>query len=189
MPPRTKREIVSAFNRLVEKHGFDKTTVDMIVREAEISRATFYRYFKDKYEVMTYNYKNLIDANNNPETIQTLEDLFVIFLESGDTLWRPIAGLFDTHGINSLREFIYDYSFEYAKEALTRIYGPDALSDKEKLQMKFFCQGASLFYRDWIRGVYGDMTPAEGAHAIYEILPEIAKVNLWETKYDEGQPT
>ena len=79
MPHRTKREIVSAFNRLVEKHGFDKTTVDMIVREAEISRATFYRYFKDKYEVMTYNYKNLIDANNNPETIQTLEDLFVIF--------------------------------------------------------------------------------------------------------------
>lgn len=52
MENKTKDIILEAFNSLIEKKAFDKITVQMILDEAGIGRATFYRYFKDKYDMM-----------------------------------------------------------------------------------------------------------------------------------------
>ena len=53
--------ILDAFNRLIAEKDFQKISVEMIMNEAKVSRSTFYRYFKDKYEVMNANYKNVLD--------------------------------------------------------------------------------------------------------------------------------
>ena len=60
MPDRTKREIVAAFNRLIARSEMEKITTLRIAEEAEVSKATFYRYFKDKYDVLNYNYSAAI---------------------------------------------------------------------------------------------------------------------------------
>ena len=60
MLSRTTTAILNAFNRLITEHDFQKISVDMIISEAQVSRSTFYRYFKDKYDVMNSNYKLLI---------------------------------------------------------------------------------------------------------------------------------
>ncbi|MBO7689481.1 MAG: helix-turn-helix transcriptional regulator, partial [Clostridia bacterium] len=77
MPERTRLVILHAFDELVEKVGFSKITVSMLCEEAGVSRATFYRYFKDKYDVMNYNYKQMVDTAFTPERIDTFEDLFL----------------------------------------------------------------------------------------------------------------
>ncbi|MBR3178888.1 MAG: helix-turn-helix transcriptional regulator, partial [Clostridia bacterium] len=46
--------------RLIRKAEFESLTVNDIVREAGISRATFYRHFRDKYDVMNFNYFRLL---------------------------------------------------------------------------------------------------------------------------------
>ena len=56
MKDRTQEAILNAFNTLIEKNDFDKITIQMIIDEAGVGRTTFYRYFKDKYDVMNYNY-------------------------------------------------------------------------------------------------------------------------------------
>ena len=61
MPDRTKREIVAAFNRLIARSEMEKITTLRIAEEAEVSKATFYRYFRDKYDVLNYNYQSLLD--------------------------------------------------------------------------------------------------------------------------------
>ena len=61
MVKRTKFAIVEAFNVLIEVKPFEDISVMDIVREADVSKATFYRYFKDKYDVMNSNYKELLD--------------------------------------------------------------------------------------------------------------------------------
>ena len=58
---RTMTAILDAFNRLIAEKDFQKISVEMIMNEAKVSRSTFYRYFKDKYEVMNANYKNVLD--------------------------------------------------------------------------------------------------------------------------------
>ncbi|MBQ8470293.1 MAG: TetR family transcriptional regulator [Clostridia bacterium] len=177
MPERTRMVILHAFDRLVEKVGFSKITVSMLVKEAGVSRATFYRYFKDKYDVMNYNYKQMVDMAFTPERIDTLEDLFLIFYQMGRTYWQPLVRMFDSTGINSLSHFIADYSYEAAKRIVEENRNAP-LSETEKLKLRVFCGGCSYMYEDWIRGKY-DMSPEEAAHALYMTVPEEFQGYLW----------
>ena len=56
-------KILNAFNRLIRKKDFPSVTVGEIAKEAQISRATFYRHFHDKYDVMNYNFKSFLRKN------------------------------------------------------------------------------------------------------------------------------
>ncbi|MBR6479997.1 MAG: TetR/AcrR family transcriptional regulator, partial [Clostridia bacterium] len=88
MPERTKNDILTAFNALIETKGFDKITVQMIIDEAGIGRATFYRYFKDKYDVMNYNYMKFIEEYLLIGKAQTFEDFFYIMTSTGTEFFR-----------------------------------------------------------------------------------------------------
>ena len=59
---RTELDILLALNRLIIRTDMNNITTEKIVQEAKISRATFYRYFKDKYDVLNRNYKELLDS-------------------------------------------------------------------------------------------------------------------------------
>ncbi|TDO36312.1 TetR family transcriptional regulator [Kribbella sp. VKM Ac-2527] len=49
---RTREAIVAAAFELFEERGFDRVTVTDIAERAEVGRATFFRYFGDKQEVV-----------------------------------------------------------------------------------------------------------------------------------------
>ncbi len=50
-----KMEIVYAMNDLMEAIPFDKLTIAEICSQAKISRATFYRYFDNKYSIAQWH--------------------------------------------------------------------------------------------------------------------------------------
>ena len=75
MISRTHNAIVNAFLVLIKEHDFNKISVDMIMKKATVSRSTFYRYFKDKYDVMNATYKNLLDYYVAPERSRSYRDL------------------------------------------------------------------------------------------------------------------
>lgn len=177
MPERTRIHIVHSFDALIERVGFDKITVSMLCEEAHVSRATFYRYFKDKYDVMNFNYKQMVDTAFQKGRIDTLEDAFLIFYQMGRTYWQPLIRMFDSTGINSLSHFIADYSYDAAKIMLEE-NRPTPLTEEERLKLRVFCGGCSYMYEDWIRGKY-DMTPEEAAHALYNAMPDEFKGYIW----------
>lgn len=49
---KTRRAINSAFIELIEKMGFSKINVRMIIERAEINRSTFYLHYLDKYDLL-----------------------------------------------------------------------------------------------------------------------------------------
>ncbi|MGP3957244.1 TetR/AcrR family transcriptional regulator [Nonomuraea sp. 3N208] len=49
---RSREAIIEAAHALFEEHGFDKVTVADISERAQVGRATFFRYFGDKQEVV-----------------------------------------------------------------------------------------------------------------------------------------
>jgi len=51
---RTRKAIQDAFTSLVSERGFDAVTVRDISERAMVNRATFYRHFRDKHEVMRW---------------------------------------------------------------------------------------------------------------------------------------
>ena len=51
-----KAVFAKAMGKLVERMPLDSITVNDIVAEASASRTTFYRYFKDKNDLLAYVY-------------------------------------------------------------------------------------------------------------------------------------
>ena len=110
MLDRTASAILNAFNKLITEHNFQKISVDMIVSEAAVSRSTFYRYFKDKYEVMNANFKNLLDYYVAPERSRNYRDLCYHLFEYGQKHLNVFRRALESTGFNSFSNFIYKRS-------------------------------------------------------------------------------
>lgn len=178
----TKQRILNAFNDLIERNGFDNVTVFDIVRHAGVSRATFYRHFKDKYDVMNYNYSSLVNRHITESGISSMCYLFELLLEEGTKYRKPLVPLFDTEGVNSLYRFIYAYSFETGRNLYEYhdLHVQDekyaSLSEKETFQLKLFAGGAAAVYEEWIKGKF-DLNAKEAACSMSDLLPEFLKTD------------
>ncbi|MEH7249263.1 TetR/AcrR family transcriptional regulator [Neobacillus niacini] len=56
---RTQKLLSNALLSLLNSRSFDSISVIDICEEAEVSRATFYVHFKDKYDLLAYTQKNI----------------------------------------------------------------------------------------------------------------------------------
>lgn len=184
MVARTKMAIVDAFNALIADTSFNDITVQAIVEEAEVSKATFYRYFKDKYDVMNYNYKHILDDAVRLSTVQNYRDLYLRLYQLGETKLRAIRGAFRSTGVNSFERYIYEYSRSVVEE-VTELNRGSGLTQEEDLQLDVFCYGVSYMYKKWIRGQY-DITPSAAADRLYEIMPPTLKGYWFPT--EQGRP-
>ena len=179
----TQNTIVHAFNRLILTADFDEVTVNDIASEAGISRATFYRHFRDKYDVMNCNFTLLLEGVLSGGKIHTMRDVFLLLLKAGKQSWPQLKSLFNTTGANSLHDHISSYSFSAAQNIYTTgTAAGDApafrtLTEAEKIQLKIFCHGAALFFEEWIKGKCR-LNAEEAAEAMYKLLPESLRGEL-----------
>lgn len=74
---RTRQRILDAARHVITTHGFDATGILDITEEADVSKGTFYLYFKDKEDLT----KTLIS-----EGFETLRELLDEVLDSGSGL-------------------------------------------------------------------------------------------------------
>ena len=180
MLKRTQKAIVDAFNRLISQKRFDDITVVDIVSEADVSKATFYRYFHDKYDVMNSNYKELLDEFMNLDDCSSYRDLYYRLYQAGATKLRDIKGTFGSSGVNSFETFIFTYSRQ-AVVRITRENREDkGLTPQEEMQLDVFCYGICYMYRKWIEGKYS-LSADEAADLLYQMMPKTLS-GYWVTK-------
>lgn len=171
MVDRTRNHIVQAFNRLISKMDFEQITAIKIADEANISKSTFYRYFKDKYEVMNYNYKSLLDQLLQLESCKDYRTLFYHLFYIAEKEWADLRHAFSTVGVNSFSNFIFEYSRMTALTITKMNRNGSGFTAAEELQIDVFCNGISYMYMKWTYGKY--RCPAsEAADALFELMPE-----------------
>lgn len=59
---RTRKLLREALIELIEERGFDALTVGEIAQRAMVSRAAFYRYYQDKYDLVEKIFEDAIEA-------------------------------------------------------------------------------------------------------------------------------
>ncbi|EHJ07425.1 TetR/AcrR family transcriptional regulator [Staphylococcus simiae] len=76
----TKKNIKNSLITLLETNKFDLITVNQIIEEAEITRSTFYRYYEDKYnllsEIEEEILKHIHEERNKIDEVFEKEDIF-----------------------------------------------------------------------------------------------------------------
>lgn len=174
MVERTKQAIVDSFNRLIMHTRFEDITVGDIIAGADVSKATFYRYFRDKYDVMNSNYKVLLDYFVHYSECASYRDLYRRLYVAGETQLRTIQGTFRSSGVNSFESFIFTYSKQIVIEITEANRQGEGLTDIEEMQLDVFCYGISYMYRKWIEGKYS-VGADEAADKLYDMMPETLK--------------
>lgn len=87
LPEEKKRTIQEAAVREFARVSIDKVSINQIIREAEISRGSFYTYFEDKWDVLAYIFEES-QQELKRYLYQTLEEL------NGD-IWKAFELFFE----------------------------------------------------------------------------------------------
>lgn len=145
----TRQHITDCFNILSRKYPMDKITVNMIIEESGVSKATFYRYFLDKYDVMNYNYKRVLDEIFSKNACKSWFDLVLSILTFIEKDCNRIKNAFMYFGVNSYAQYVFEYSLNRMNEKCME-KNEHCLSDKEIYTAKFIIYGSVYTVRDWL---------------------------------------
>jgi len=173
----TKNHILHSFNCLLREVPFEKITVSMIAEKSGISKPTFYRYYIDKYDVMNYNYKRSLDKWVSNSVCSSWREFYVKMYSLSLADSKLVKNAYSVAGVNSYKEFLYQYSYKAIENSATKCRGGAPLTREEKIHLSIFCYGVIAIDYDWINGKL-DYSTEEMAEITYRALPETLR-DLW----------
>lgn len=180
----TRKRIIETFTELVSKYSYEGVTVQHILEKAEVSKTTFYRYFRDKADVMDARFRVLYDEAVASHDCRSLQDLFTILLKQSREQADQYA-MFATTGFNSYREFVYRYTMTMGQTIMETAWGRP-VNEQEKFYISFFCAGGAKILQDWARGKqFADMSAEEVAGLMCRMIHPRYQVRLDDTMRDE----
>lgn len=166
----TKQHIWESFYELSATVPFEKLTVEKIIDHSGVSRATFYRHFRDKYDLMNYNSmavaQRLIGWR---ECGSWQEFLYYMFVEiEKETGYFRRA--FKTSGQNAHSRFLFEYSYGVVRECYMGSKGLAELSPSEHYMIAHYCHGCVDCIEDWLRDPE-QISGADMAALFYNAMP------------------
>ncbi|GEM_PF-5947018 len=112
-----RKIITGSFNKILQKYSMDDITVNMIIEEAEISKPTFYRYYKDKYDLLNSMYDVTMEPLKEADVTSSWDDAMIRILLEYENNIRFYQNGFKSNDLNSLR----NYNLKCMKAALTEM--------------------------------------------------------------------
>ena len=174
MKRKTAREILAeSFREIAASKPVDKITVPNIIENCGYSKTTFYRLFKDKYDLMAWDYAQKLQSivgqteRDDYEWKQILLDVAFLYDEQKDYL-RNL--LLHTSGYESFSRHMKQLHIESLTKCVLDAAGLTALDVKTEMYVRTYCQGTVDLSCDWILGAF-QVTPEELAAVFEDCLP------------------
>lgn len=110
MPICTKEKIFNSLLNLLNNKKIENITIEEICKETEISRSTFYRNYKDKYEVFTWKFKKHMKELffSTPTKQQYIENYILMSLIFVHDNKKYFKKLINYKGQNSFNNIMFD---------------------------------------------------------------------------------
>ena len=173
----TKKYLLNAFYELLQAQSFKKITVEMILEKSGVSRSTFYRSFRDKYDLMNQYYADFFDKTVRDGRAKSWEAATAELLGFIYENKQFYTNAFQTEGPNSCFDFIYSKNVDFASRRYLEETGEPALTPTETAAVYFYCSGTLQVVKRWVKGEFKN-TPEEIAAILCAIMPDILKEKL-----------
>ena len=168
-----KRNLYQAIDRLLQVQSIDQVSIDMILEESDVSRATFYRHFKDKYDLMHWFYGSYVKkAVFHPES--TWEEIILNTANFTFDNREYLRNAIKYEGQNSFPNFIQNFSRDFCISRYKSIYKVDELPTYILFAIEYHCAGAVQIFSSWLKS---DMSipPEELSKMFYQCVPATLK--------------
>ena len=181
MKRKTAKEILTAsFQELAAVKSIDKITIQEIVDNCGYSSATFYRNFKDKYDLIAWEHTRAVaeiveqtSAENYPWK-QTLYDGARMYNEKRDYLVNLLR---HTSGHDSFMRYMGEINYAALEKYILSVNGNQELTHEEMMLVKLYCLGIVGLACEWILGEF-HATTEEIAEVYEQSIPEPLKKYL-----------
>ena len=147
----TRKILLESFCELIADRDVDDVTVQMVLDHSGVSRATFYRHYRDKYDIMNAFYKSHITAvleqGDQGVPWTAIHEQIVQHIYQNQTYYRRA---FKTEGADSFEEFLEQFAYEYYASKLKRKTGADDLSETDRVALEMLCGGHVTTLKKWV---------------------------------------
>lgn len=146
----TRKKLAEALKRLMANHSLEKLTVVQIAEEAGVTRQTFYRNFLDKYDLVNWQFEQLVQKSIRQMGVslslrEALEKKFTFILQEKDFFSQA----FRLEGSNSLVEYDYQCILDYYSALLKKQLGCRELPEDVRFLLELYCAGSIRMTVEW----------------------------------------
>ena len=167
-----KELLAESFRELAAAKSIDKITVKEIVDNCGYSMATFYRNYKDKYDLIAWDYAQgtariMGQINEQDYTWrQTLLDGALHFEKEREYLKNLFL---HTSGHDAFILYMTEINYDALKKHILAVSGMDGLDEQTDMYVRVYCMGTVSLTCEWIFGRY---------KAAPEVLAEVFENSL-----------
>lgn len=131
-----------------QKGDIQEITTQSILEQAGVSKATFYRHYKDKYELLNSVIKDIYKQifTQNYKGYQFVLYQGLCHLKENQPL---LANGLKYQGQNSLSKFLQIYAEKYLYNFIAE-HNPISLSEQNSFEIRFFCLGMIGVIEEWL---------------------------------------
>ena len=178
----TKELLADSFLELAEKVPINKITIANIVDNCEVTQPTFYRYFKDKYDMIAWIY-----ARQAGEFIGKIGDkgyLWKDTLLDGMRFYDEnrkfmVNALKHTSGRDSFLFQMSDMNIRFIENEITKKLGVKKCPRDLSAIVKIYCYGTNQLLYDWLTE-HSEFSYKEIADFMEKSIPEVLRPFLCE---------
>ncbi|MCI9535298.1 MAG: TetR family transcriptional regulator [Lachnospiraceae bacterium] len=166
----TRYKLADSVKRCMKYTPVDRITVKDIAEGCGLTRQTFYRNFKDKYDLINWYFDKLVQQSLGQ--IETGSRV-------GESLARKLAfiqeekaffcGAFRSDDHNSLKEHDFELILQFYHQLLDR-RASKPLDEELQFQLEMYCRGSVYMTVKWVLGGMKD-TPQQMSDKLVDAMP------------------
>lgn len=170
----TKNSIREAFLILLTQKDLEKITVKEITQLADINRGTFYKYYKDAFDLLQKIEEEtmedlLADIQLNSQPIEKWLTTLLQKIQQQPEVRILVLGNHQSNFLSPLLERIKPEAFQHFSQ-----YFPEASTVEKELYLSYFVEGSVGLIVRWLRD-YESMSAA----AISKLLLNVFKTEIY----------
>ena len=166
---KTKLKIAYSLKNRMQTNSLSKISIKDIVNDCGLTRQTFYRHFKDKYDCVNWYFERVAQQSfKQLSNGVNLNDGLIKKFELLKADQRFFYEAFMADDKNSLFQYDYDCIYEFYSSIILKKVG--ALDTEMEFLLKMYCKGSIDMTFEWVKEGM-KLSEKEFAHLLIEAMP------------------